>query len=100
MDASVDLGFRSRDFLERTAKVNGTGLPTLLALPRNGTIQCPIELEDARRWTKTGESREVAGRKPVATDARHRPRAGVEQHHARLRNVAPARDSPARFDDT
>ena len=49
VDTSVDLRFRRRDFLKRATEVNGTGLPTLLALPRNGTIQCPVELEDARR---------------------------------------------------
>src|SRR5215207_9689272 len=86
--AAPDGGLGLRDLLDGGAEVDGRRAPARLGPPRDGPAERPVDLEDAGAVPELRQALSVAAGQPPARYLDHLPRREVEEHGARLGQVA------------
>ena len=97
---SVHVALGCADLLERSTDVDRRGLETSGVLPRDGTVERPVELEDPGAVAIASQPASVAVGQGVARDARELLGGGVEEDDTGGRQLFQALDAPAGLDTT
>src|SRR5436190_13829980 len=76
------------DLVERAADVHRRRLCALRGLPRNRTVERPVDFEHARSVAKLAQLADIARGQLIAGNVRELTRSDVEEDGARLREIA------------
>ena len=90
MSSGSHVRLRGRDLLERPAEVDRSRATRSLGGPRDGAVQCPIDLENARAVPEPLRTAPRVRRQPVARDGDELAGGDVEQDRPSLRQLGEA----------